>query len=74
LLNESFYCIEEWKKIFRNRGIDVAHIKSLPANSHHLSRKDEIVNWFSSNNVTEDFVLIDDDKSLNDLPNFLKGN
>jgi hypothetical protein len=72
--HKSNFSIEEWKKIFRNRGIDIAHVKSLPANIHNLSRKDEIVNWFSSNNVTEDFVLIDDDKSLNDLPNFLKGN
>jgi 3-oxoacyl-ACP reductase-like protein len=68
------YSIEEWKSIFNNRGINVEKIKTLPENINNLSRKDEIVNWFYSNNVDEDFVIIDDDKSLNELPPFLKVN
>jgi hypothetical protein len=66
------FSIDEWKSIFKNRGINIEKIKSLPENCNSLSRKDEIVNWFSINNVDKDFVIIDDDKSLNELPTFLK--
>lgn len=68
------FSIDEWKSIFKNRGINIEKIKSLPENFNNLSRKDEIVNWFNVNNVDEDFVIIDDDKSLNELPDFLKEN
>jgi len=70
--HKSKFSIDEWKSIFRNRGIDIEKIKSLPENANNLNRKDEIVNWFSVNNVNEDFVIIDDDKSLNELPAYLK--
>ena len=66
------FSIQEWKSIFKRRGIIVEKIKSLPENINNLNRKDEIVHWFNSKNIDEDFVIIDDDKSLNDLPNFLK--
>jgi len=62
----------EWKKIFRNREIYIAKINALPDNVHHLSRKDEIMNWFFANRIVENFVIIDNDTSLNDLPNSLK--
>ena len=68
------FSIEEWKSIFKNRGIHIEKIISLPENLNNLSRKDEIVNWFIVNNPDEDFVIIDDDKSLNELPDFLKEN
>ena len=68
------FSIEDWKSIFKNRGINIEKIKSLPENFNNLSRKDEIVNWFNGNNIDEDFVIIDDDKSLNELPDFLKEN
>jgi HAD domain in Swiss Army Knife RNA repair proteins len=68
------FCIDEWKSIFKNRGIVVEKVKSLPENFNNLSRKDEIINWFNGNNVDEVFVIIDDDKSLNELPDFLRGN
>jgi len=32
------------------------------------------VNWFNLNHVSDDFIIIDDDKSLNALPPFLKEN
>jgi HAD domain in Swiss Army Knife RNA repair proteins len=70
--HKSNFTIEEWKNIFKNRGINIEKIKSLPENINNLSRKDEIVNWFSANNVDGGFVIIDDDKSLNELPDFLK--
>lgn len=72
--HKSKFSIDEWKSIFKNRGINIEKIKSLPENFNNLSRKDEIVNWFNVNNVHEDFVIIDDDKSLNELPDFLKEN
>lgn len=68
------FSIEEWKSIFKNRGINIEKIKLLPENFNNLSRKDEIINWFNVNYIDEDFVIIDDDKSLNGLPNFLKAN
>lgn len=72
--HKSKFSIDEWKSIFKNRGISIEKIKSLPENFNNLSRKDEIVNWFNGNFVEEDFVIIDDDKSLNELPDFLKEN
>ena len=72
--HKSKFSIDEWKNIFTNRGITIKKITSLPENTNHLSRKDEIVNWFNINNAGEDFIIIDDDKSLNDLPDFLKKN
>lgn len=70
--HKSKFSIEEWKSIFNNRGINIEKIKTLPENFNNLNRKDEIVNWFKVNNVHEAFVIIDDDKSLNELPDFLK--
>lgn len=72
--HKSNYSIEEWKNIFKRRGIHIDKIKTLPANTNNLSRKDELVNWFTLNNMNEQFVIIDDDKSLNELPKFLKDN
>jgi hypothetical protein len=70
--HKSKFSIDEWKSIFKNRGIDIEKIKSLPENANNLNRKDEIVNWFNVNTLNEDFVIIDDDKSLNELPGYLK--
>ncbi len=64
--------IHEWKCIFKNRGIHIKKIKRLQENLNNLSRKDEILNWFNTNKIHDDFVIIDDDKSLNELPTFLK--
>ena len=72
--HKSNFSIDEWKNIFKNRGITIEKMKSLSENINHLSRKDEIINWFNINNAGEDFIIIDDDKSLNDLPDFLKKN
>jgi len=70
--HKSTFSIEEWKTIFGMRGINISNLKSLPENVDQLSRKDEIINWFHLNHIHEDFVIIDDDQSLNDLPDFLK--
>jgi hypothetical protein len=66
------YTIKEWKNIFAKRGIIIKKLKALDDNIKLLSRKDEVLNWFNANNVNEDFIIIDDDKSLNSLPSILK--
>lgn len=70
--HKSKYSVDEWKSIFKKRDIEIENIECLPTNANNLSRKDEIVNWFNLNNITEVFIIIDDDKSLNELPYFLK--
>ena len=66
------YSLQEWKHIFSNRNITIANLICLPANANNLSRKEEVEHWFNLNNVHENFIIIDDDKSLNDMPDFLK--
>ncbi len=68
------YTIDEWKDIFKKRCINAERIKSLDTNIDNLSRKDEILKWFNGNSISEPFVIVDDDTSLNSLPDFLKGN
>lgn len=66
------FTLNQWKNIFEKRNIKVGKIDKLPKNINHLSRKDEILKWFYANNNNQNFVIIDDDKSLNALPDFLK--
>lgn len=66
------FSIDQWIDIFNNRGIDIKKIKRLKTNTNHLSRLEEVINWFSSKNDIKDFVIIDDDTSLNNLPEYLK--
>lgn len=66
------YTVEEWKSIFSSRNINIENLQCLPTNVDSISRKDEIVNWFNINNISDDFIILDDDKSLNDLPKYLK--
>jgi hypothetical protein len=70
--HKSNYSIEEWKNIFNLRGIKFKNIYSLPPNKTYLNRKEEIMNWVNSFNDLPEFVIIDDDKSLNGLPEFIK--
>ncbi len=72
--HKSNFSIEKWKTIFKNRGIIIKELATLPKNISNLSRKEEIMNWFKINPITEDFIIIDDDQSLNELPEFYKGN
>lgn len=70
--HKSTFTFNQWKNIFKSREINVEKIERLPENISNLNRRDEIVNWFNLNNIMEDFIIIDDDKSLNDLPKDLK--
>lgn len=70
--HKSRFSLSQWKIIFERRGLNVNKLESLNDNTDFHSRKIEILNWFDSNDVQEDFIIIDDDKSLNDLPTFYK--
>jgi diphthamide synthase subunit DPH2 len=65
------YTLSQWKDIFKHRGIIVS-IDRLEDNNNFLSRKEEILRWVSKNRNIEDYVIIDDDKSLNGLPSNIK--
>lgn len=69
--HKSLYSLDEWKSIFSKRGI-VAEIDKLNENVNGYNRKDEIVNWLNVHPDLDDFVIIDDDKSLNDLSDYYK--
>lgn len=66
------YSVEEWLTLFKNRGIDLKTIYRLPENISNQNRKEELISWFNLNGIEDNFVIIDDDKILNDLPFFLK--
>jgi hypothetical protein len=70
--HKSRFSLSQWKIIFERRGLKVNKLESLNDNNDFQSRKVEILNWFESNDIHEDFIIIDDDKSLNDLPTFYK--
>lgn len=70
--HKSRYTVVQWKEIFHKRGIQVANLETLDENIEHLNRKDEILRWFSLNDINEDFIIIDDDSSLNDLSHYYK--
>ena len=70
--HKSRFSLSQWKIIFERRGLNVNKLESLNDNTDFQSRKVEILNWFDSNDIHEDFIIIDDDKSLNDLPTFYK--
>ncbi len=68
------YDISDWKNIFQKRGVYLNNISilNIPA-QHKNTRKSEIMDWITACNLSPDEVIIvDDDKSLNDLPNDFK--
>jgi len=71
------YDIKQWKKIFKTRGISINTLSIIDnkdfCQTHRVTRRSEIVNWIHRKNLKNDeFVIIDDDKSLNDLPSSIK--
>jgi hypothetical protein len=69
--HKSRFTLSEWKNIFMKRGVSVDSISCLNENTSSLNRKEEILNW-AKDEGHQDFVIIDDDRSLNDLPFELK--
>tara|TARA_R110002020_G_scaffold161138_1_gene345995 strand:- start:1496 stop:1951 length:456 start_codon:yes stop_codon:yes gene_type:complete len=66
------FTLNEWKQLFQRRGIEVSKLDKLPSSHGLKKRKDEILEWFATHLRPENFVIIDDDKSLYDLPRDLK--
>ena len=62
----------EWKVIFERRGVRIEKLSCLESNTDLSKRKDELVDWFESHSISENFVIIDDDSSLHALPRHLK--
>lgn len=71
--HKSKYTADKWRSIFTSRGIDVIGLDRL---TDELSnRKEESLNWYQSkHDPNESFVIIDDDKLLNGLPDDIKRN
>lgn len=72
--HKSKYNVNEWVAIFSRRGLRFKKLDKLIDNLDNLNRKDEILRWFASNKLPNDFLIIDDDSSLNDLPVNIKKN
>ncbi len=70
--NKHMYSLRNWNDIFSRRNINVNKISRLPRNTGHLCRKEELIHWFNNDESKKDFLIIDDDKSLNGLPEYLK--
>jgi len=70
--HKSTYSLYQWHNIFKKRGINVSIVGKLDDNTTFLSRKEEILNWQFKNKGINDYVIIDDDKSLNGLPSIIK--
>ncbi|MFM9838355.1 MAG: HAD domain-containing protein [Cyclobacteriaceae bacterium] len=62
----------QWKGIFERRGLKIDKLSSLEPNLDFKKRKDEILGWFTTHDIVDDFIIIDDDTSLNALPKDLK--
>lgn len=65
---------EQWKKIFHDRGITVNTISVISTlYDPKTTRKEEIINYITTHQLSDSgFIIIDDDKSLNGLPENLK--
>lgn len=71
--HKSRYSIDQWRDIFKTRGILVSEFDRLGDNIAGLNRREEILLWYKATlGFQKDFVIIDDDKSLNILPKEIK--
>ncbi|MEJ5103881.1 HAD domain-containing protein [Chryseobacterium sp. MYb328] len=66
--------IQEWKNIFQRRNIKFKEISIMNLKlDSKFSRREEIEKWINDNKIDpDDLIIIDDDKSLNGLPDNLK--
>lgn len=66
--------IQEWKNIFQKRNIKFKEISVMDLKlDSRLSRKEEIEKWINDKKMDlNDLIIIDDDKSLNGLPENFK--
>jgi hypothetical protein len=66
------FTVEQWKHIFMHRGLPLESMELLPEYASKKNRREELQHWFHDNWEDEPFVIIDDDKSLHDLPQTFK--
>lgn len=72
--HKSTYSISEWIDLFKRRGIELHSLDRLPENTSHQNRREEILTWLNKQDALETYLILDDDKSLNDLPINIKQN
>lgn len=68
------FSVERWLEIFSLRGIEINNISKLNTKQSLAEMQDrgtEIKDWVD-NNGYENYVIIDDDPSINNLPNAIK--
>ena len=70
--HKSTYSLTQWNQIFQTRNLNVTICDKLDDNLKSLNRKDEILNYLNAHPEIENYVILDDDKSLNDLPHSMK--
>ena len=63
--------IEEFNSIFKHRNIQNSIVGFLPNEVSHKTRKEEVLSFVEQNEINT-FIIIDDDKSLNDLTTDIK--
>jgi hypothetical protein len=69
------YSLSAWRELLKLREINIAKMDRLATSSLTTSRKDEILEWFTKEHIPgEEFVIIDDDKMLNGLPENIRKN
>lgn len=66
--------LNEWQKIFTRRGILISEISRIESEmTPQISRCNEITHWIQYRNLyTKEFLILDDDSSLNALPSTIK--
>lgn len=62
----------DWVSIFNKRGINITEIDKLPTNRLRFTRKIELQEFLKNN--LDNYVIIDDDRTLNSLPENIKCN
>lgn len=67
------YSVDEWKQIFKTRGLHIYYLDKLCTdNTSYSNKARDIQTWFENNTADTNFIIIDDDTSLNSLPSELK--
>ena len=66
---------EQWIEIFKSRGLsvnDVSKLNHKQSLSEMQDRATEIKEWVDNYGYGQNYVIIDDDPSINSLPSFIK--
>ncbi len=69
------FTIAKWKELFKTRGLiiqEIAKLNDKTELSHLQGRGTEIKEWFAIEGKGKNFVIIDDDQSINELSEFIK--